>query len=607
MLDANKTAGGKAQHRIFTVKSGKTLTLKDLKLTGGMAPTGGNGGSIFIEGGGTANLTNCTVTDCQGESGGGIFNRGTLTVSGGSFTKNKATARNGGAICNMGTLSLQDGCTVGGSDAADANEAQYGAGIYTEGGTVTMTGCTLARNKAVTEGGGICAKKDGSTAAAVTITGGTIEANTAAEFPSVGFGGGISINEGCTLTIQGNVNIKDNMANVDGGGIYTGGTVTVDQCTITGNETNEGNGGGVCAVRVSGGDPCTVTLTRCTIGGSTAGDGNTAAASGGGIYTEGGTVTMSGGEIKGNNAANSGGGIALDKSGTLTLSGGKITGNNAKDGSGICIGTRANTDDNTGTVTMTGGEVSNNTATDYGGGVAVLHGSFTMSNGKVSGNTATKAGGGIYGLNDSKAKGEITVSGGEISGNTANMSGSLAGGGIYSGYKLTVSSGEIKNNSAPNGRGGGIALSHSGTFDFTGGTVSGNTVGNTSGSEGQGIYVSLFKSGRAYMKMSGSAKVDANNDVFLGKKGSNPTERDAFIIVTGTLTNTPAATLTMRDDENPNFCGYVAGRVVVKGSGYTLTEGDIAKFPITKQTKPSTQNWTTELDIPNNQLKLKEE
>ena len=385
VLDANKTADGKAQHRIFVINGTTTLKLENLTLTGGIAPAGADGGGIFISGGCTVNLTNCTVTDCQGESGGGIFNRGTLTVSGGSFTKNKATARNGGAICNMGTLSLQDGCTVGGSDAADANEAQYGAGIYTEGGTVTMTGCTLARNKAVTEGGGICAKKDGSTAAAVTITGGTIEANTAAEFPSIGFGGGISINEGCTLTIQGNdpfhkAEIKDNTANVDGGGIYTGGTVTVKYCTITGNKTNEGDGGGVCAVRVSGGAPCTVTIEDCEIGAR--GAGNTAAASGGGVYGgAGAAVSMKNCGVIGNTAQNGGGiyaqGTSAAEKSTVTITSGSI-GNTYSGAANKAIGTGVN-DGN-------------------GGGIYVgVHAAVTQkANGRIFYNTANGKGSGVY-------------------------------------------------------------------------------------------------------------------------------------------------------------------------------------------------------------------
>ncbi len=98
------------------------------------------------------------------------------------------------------------------------------------------------------------------------------------------------------------------------------------------------------------------------------------------------------------------------------------------------------------------------------------------------------------------------------------------------------------------------------------------------------------------MTMSGSAKVNTDNDVYLGNYGTTK----AFITVTGSLTNKPAATLTMKNDD----IGYQIGRVVVKGcDSYSLTNEDKEKFPITRQTSPSSQNWTTELD--SNQLKLK--
>lgn len=303
---------------------------------------------------------------------------------------------------------------------------------------------------------------------------------------------------------------------------------------------------------------------------------------------------MTGGEIKTNNAKN-GGGVALDKGGTLELFGGKIINNTAENignGGGICVGTIEDTDENTGTLTMTGGEISGNTA-NGGGGIAVLHGTFTMSKGKVSGNTAAKKGGGILGFSLRKAKGEITVSGGEISSNTAGSSGTNAGGGICSRHKLTVSGGDIKINKATFGYGGGIGVDD-GIFNFSGGTVSGNETKNLDPASalGKGIFVDR----RVTMTMSGRAKVDTGNDVYLGNYGTTK----AFITVTGPLDNELAATLTMANDAT----GYVIGRVVVKGDGYALKETDIGKFPITSQTVPYSKDWTTKLE--GNQLKLKE-
>ena len=576
VLNANKNIGSKPAHRIFTVENGGKLTLENITLTGGMA-TGTStapleekfGGGIFVKEGGEAELKNCTIKNCKAD-------------------------KFGGAICSEGGLTL-DGGTIGGGSSADANEAEYGGAICVhKKGSVTMESGFLMANKVTASGGGVYVEGGG---ASFTMTGGEIKSNHAASG-----GGGVCVHRG-TFTLSGRASIESNTASGDGGGIYVdstgklvikGGSIKSNMATKT--SEYPGNGGGVY---VYGGGSTEVRLDMSggLIEGNSAGkDGsNNYEGSGGGVYIKSSTFTMTGGEIKTNKAKN-GGGVALDEGGTLTFSGGKIINNTAEnngDGGGICVGTIEDTDENTGTLTMTGGEISGNTA-NGGGGIAVLHGTFTMSDGKVIGNTATTKGGGILGFSLRKAKGEITVSGGKISSNTAGSSGTNAGGGICSRHKLTVLGGDIKINKATFGYGGGIGVDD-GIFNFLGGTVSGNETKNPDPASalGKGIFVDR----RVTMTMSGSAKVDTGNDVYLGNYGTTK----AFITVTGPLANELAATLTMANDAT----GYVIGRVVVKGDGYALKETDIGKFPITSQEISSGLYtlWTTELD--GNELKLK--
>jgi len=572
VLNANKNTGSKPGHRIFTVENDGKLTLENITLTGGMA-TGTTledkfGGGIFVKERCEANLKNCTIKSC-------------------------AADKFGGAICSEGKLTL-DGSTIGGS-SANANEAEYGGAICVRiKGSVTMKSGFLMANKVTASGGGVYVEGSG---ASFAMTGGEIKSNHAASG-----GGGVCVHRG-TFTLSGSASIESNTASGDGGGIYVdstgklvieGGSIKSNMLT---NTSGSGNGGGVYVY--GGGSPeVRLDMRGGSIEGNSAGkQGSNYKGSGGGVYIQSSTFTMTGGEIKTNNAKN-GGGVALDEGGTLKLSGsGKIINNTAENngnGGGICVGTDKDADENTGTLKMTGGEISGNTA-NGGGGIAVLHGTFTMSNGKVSSNTAAQKGGGILGFSFGKAEGEIKVSGGEISSNTAGISGTNAGGGICSRYKLTVSGGTIKDNTATNGYGGGIGVDE-GRFYFSGGTVSGNETKNPDPASalGKGIFVDR----RVTMTMSGSAKVDTdNNDVYLGNYGTTK----AFITVTGSLTNKPAARLTMAND----VTGYQTGRVVVKGgSDYLLQNSDIAKFPITKQTLPTTQYWTTELG--SNQLKLKE-
>ena len=430
-----------------------------------------------------------------------------------------------------------------------ANSWVYG--IKQTGGTVTVKGeAAQVRNFAH----------------AVEITGGTFTMEEGSICNNYVGGGeaGVHISGG-TFVLNGG-SIKDNKATNNVGVSISSGTFTMTGGEISGNKASCFGGG----ISAHGG---TVEISGGTINNNHAAEGpyyqsgSTVDVGGGGIYINGGTVNFKGGTIKDNFLdgadKNCGAGVFVEGGGTFNMTGGTIEG-------------------------CKNDPYANTPESSKGGGVFVKHGTFTMSGGTVSGNTADE-GGGIYGEQSGYDLGVITISGGEVSGNTAT-----AGGGIYSKYQLTVSgSAQIKDNNAPNGSGGGIAIPFYGLFYFTGGTVSGNTA-----KEGSGIYVREPPGNNKPMEMSGSATVTEGNDVFL----DSDSFAKAFITVTKALTNTHAATLTMKNDTN----GYAVGRDVVKGTsgtdGYTLTDDDKNKFPITPQTS---QEWITELDTVNNTLKLK--
>jgi uncharacterized repeat protein (TIGR02543 family) len=130
--------------------------------------------------------------------------------------------------------------------------------------------------------------------------------------------------------------------------------------------------------------------------------------------------------------------VRVNTGGTFIMRDGtKITGNTISGSQGYGGGVYMNG----GTFTMNGGEISGNAAStttygyNYGGGVYVASGTFTMSGGKISSNTISGydsgRGGGVY-----VSGGIFTMKGGEISGNTAiNRSSSSTyygcGGGVY--------------------------------------------------------------------------------------------------------------------------------------------------------------------------------
>ena len=378
--------------------------------------------------------------------------------------------------------------------------------------------------------------------------------------------------DGDVIIVDGTITATSDSGN--NGEIAVTKSITIRGKSGAGTDILNANGtnGSKPAHRIFKVTDCDLTLEGLTLKGGMATDTETL---GGGIYCNNSEkLTIKNCSIQDCTASSSGGGIYITTgasgqvNSTLILKdGARISGNSAKNGGGIAVDS-AKVYMEGATTSIGGAHGDKNIATAYGGGVYVSDGIFTMSGGIITGNDALK-GGGVYG----GTKGEIIIKGSsEISENTATMSGTLAGGGIESDYKLTIKdSALIQQNHAPNGFGGGIASGQGAQFDFIGGKVT----DNTAGSNGKGIYINSFMS-NAYFKISGNVYVDSNNDVFLG--GTQASEY-AYITIIGTLTKTLVAPLTMN-----NTHGYGVGRVVVKGSeNHSLTEQDAAKFTVTPQ------------------------
>ena len=220
-----------------------------------------------------------------------------------------------------------------------------------------------------------------------------------------------------------------------GGGIHNNGTMTLTNCTISGNSGSHGGGGIYHEIG-------TMTLIDSTITDNSGGDG-------GGIFNEVGALNIINSTISNSSASDRGGGIFNFSDGIVTLNGSAISSNSANNGGGI---------ENTGTLTVTNSTVNHNTATTTGG--IGNSGTLVMSKSTVSNNTATGAttstgpGGGI--MNRATA----TLVNMTISGNTAGPGHS--GGGIFNcsascgvtTASLALTNSTVSGNSAA--RGGGI-------------------------------------------------------------------------------------------------------------------------------------------------------
>ena len=361
-----------------------------------------HGAGIHVYGSGEVSLSNVTLNQCgfTGETpgnefnqkqGGGIYLREvpTATIEGCTI-ENSTTANEGGGInIYKGSLTLS-GCTFTGCEAKD------GGAIFASGATVTITNCTLAGNTAQKNGGAIYVKKtDDGIASSVTISGGTI-GGTDADGNKVtdmyGFGGGIYINDGCSLTLN----------------EYTDGGVK-HGVRIIGNKA--GRAGGVRA------NNSTVIMTGCTFSDNSATDG-TPLGGGGGVYTHKGTLSMTNCTLT-HNTAIKGGGVILEGTNT-TMSNCTLTRNEAENGGAIYV---KKTDDGIASNVIIAGDTIGGTGTDdankatgtgsngNGGGIYIGDScTLTLENNgstacTLTGNEAAKAGGGVY------VDGTMTMSG----------------------------------------------------------------------------------------------------------------------------------------------------------------------------------------------------
>ncbi|MGP1511858.1 MAG: InlB B-repeat-containing protein, partial [Treponema sp.] len=265
------------------------------------------------------------------------------------------------------------------------------------------------------------------------------------------------VKTGNTLILE-NITLKNGKAPDDpeagdtenGGGIYSEGTLTLNNTTIT--SCGAKNGGGIYA---QGGTEITLTNTEI--------NSCVAEENGGGLYIKDSRLTLTNAAIGGEQLY----------SGTQA---GKTKGNKAKNGCGIFL-----TGSGTAGSTMTGGKVSYNLATDtsgaHGGGIYIEESaSFTMQSGNINNNKldtrATEDGGGVYVHGQGSGSGShasFTLNGGTIENNWAGFGGGVM---VTAGGKFTMNNGTMSGNVA--NYGGGVRVGTGGDFTMKNGTITGN-------------------------------------------------------------------------------------------------------------------------------------
>jgi hypothetical protein len=253
----------------------------------------------------------------------------------------------------------------------------FGGGIYSTGGALSITGATLANNQASGGRGGdnryLQRAGDGGSAhgGGLYATGGSLDISDSTVASNRGTGGRGGDGSRSTSTRSHNGGYG---GSAQGGGLYlTGSALTISTSTIASNQGTGGSGGayggdgsGVGGGLYNGG---TLTVSNCTLSGNSGGDDS---GIGGGIENSG-TLMVTGSTLSGNYVIGSGGvhnGGGIWSSGTLTVSNSTLSGNSAYQGGGIF---------NLGTVTVSNSTVSGNSAV-YGGGINNYGGALVMRN-----------------------------------------------------------------------------------------------------------------------------------------------------------------------------------------------------------------------------------
>ena len=235
-----------------------------------------------------------------------------------------------------------------------------------------------------------------------------------------------------------------------------------------------------------------------------------------------------------------------------------------------------------GTLILNNITIDGNQVSAMGPAVYIASGTVNMEEGAViqnnynmnSATTGVYAAGGIY------CGGTLNINGGTIrncktTGEVGSNAYAHAGGGIYLKGTCNMTSGSITGNYASNG--GGIYLASGASLSLTGGKISSNSVNG----KGNGIYYSTKNNATGKLNIGGNANVE--DVIYLD-------------ITSGTLYPQIISALCYKI--TLECSSREEGKILAKGSGYTLTGVDASKITMADSTLFS------KLDKANNQIIL---
>ncbi len=295
-----------------------------------------NGGGIYIDESDII-ITNSTIDDNNADyDGGGIFMRYSDIIMSNVILSNNTSGSPGGGISLLGSDPILTGVTITANDAGNLGGGMYcyynsdpsftnvtvsyntsgtsGGGIYCDDHSNPTYVCNIQinNNEAVSYGGGIyCKNTDDHTIYDVSFSNNTAN-----------YGGGIACYS--TDPTLRSVELTDNTANINGGGLYCSNYCFIDIAQSQIHSNNATYDGGGAYFLTSHPDIDTTTFID-----------NTAGRGAGGIYFNGANAALNKVQISDNTASEKGGGIYCYNSSTLGLVDVSVFENIALEGGGI--------------------------------------------------------------------------------------------------------------------------------------------------------------------------------------------------------------------------------------------------------------------------------
>jgi predicted outer membrane repeat protein len=250
-----------------------------------------------------------------------------------------------------------------------------GAIAATENASITVHGGMFTGNHAANGGAINSTTGQGS----LTVTGATFTGNTATQA-----GGAIYTSEAAAMTTVTRSTFIKNTAGSTGGAIYNFYDMDISGSAFDDNQAEYG--GAIFNNALSGDNLTDVTIR-----------GNSATQDGGGVFTVGCALSVTGGQVSGNHAGNDGGGLYQNDlagpSDGLTLTSTSVDGNTAQDGAGIYAD---DTVTNVASSTVSGNAATADGGAIYNDGSSFGYGNVNLGTSTISGNRAGGNGGGIY-------------------------------------------------------------------------------------------------------------------------------------------------------------------------------------------------------------------